>query len=166
MSQNHTLTKFDRLYPLTTTIIGALFAYMQTEIAILPLAVLMIYTTTQVLLKRLHDHPESKKVRAFVIFMNVVISLYFSMRFSFFLLPIFLILTFFIQTKTIFNTMKLQHLYTFLYSYVTVIIFNLLSYYLQVRYLSLSVTLKIAAVFTTFLLITALVKHFLKRKST
>ncbi|SFB82777.1 hypothetical protein SAMN04488102_1017 [Alkalibacterium subtropicum] len=165
MTRYKTSTAFDKLYPLTSTSVGALFAYLQTNIVLLPFVVLLIYTSTQVWLKHSDDYHRSKKVTAVIILIHLVILLYLSISFSFFILPIFLILTFFIQTKTIFNSMKLQQLYTFLYSYVTVIIFNLLSYYLQVRYLSLSVTLSIASVITTVCLITAISKRYLKRKS-
>lgn len=165
MTRNDPMSKFNKLYPLSSTLIGTLFVYFASAPSIMPLVGLIIYISTQVWLKQKGLPYKSDKATAGVTICNIGLLLYFSFMYSFFVLPIFLVLTFFIQTEKIFYSLKLQQLYIFLYSYISLIIFNLLSFYFQARYLTIPVTLNISLMITAGFILSAIYKYTLKTNS-
>ena len=159
MNPYASIPKFDKFYPIISTLIGTFFVLLSGPPAIFPLAGLIIYASTQVWLKQKNLAEKPELATLGILVCNIGLLLYFSVTYSYFILPIFLILTFFIQTETVFKSLNLQRLYTFLYTYVSVILVNLVSYYFQARYLSIAVTLKVSLVITTGFILSALYNY-------
>lgn len=170
MTDYNTFSKRDKLYPITSSIVGVSFAQLLTDITLLPILGLAIYIYTNIWLKNYwiaKNKPplySNEKIVLSILLIIGIIS-YFSLSYSLLALPILLILSFFIQTKFMFMHFKLNHMYTFLYTYVLIIILNLLSYYFQLRYLSLSISLNIFSTITVLFFLLKIVQKHLNNNS-
>jgi len=162
MIQTHTTRIFDKFYPISSIIIGLMFAQFLTKIELLPIFGLIVFCSTHIWSKRAWmntpgEFPATKKPWVpYVIIINLGVLLYFSFVYSPYVIPVFLILSFLIVTEPVFIYFSLSTVYSFIYRYITVIILNLLSYYFQLHYLSLDIAVKITAVITAGVVISKL----------
>lgn len=162
--------KFDFLYPIISVIIGLFFAQTISQIILVPLIILLSFIYSNVFLKNYWVTQDKIQFnRKYPVLIPLVITaltiFYFSVSYSMLALPILIILSLFIQSKSLFKHFQLDNLFTFMYYYIFVIIFNILSFYFQLRYLSSTALLSIVTVTSiTLLLIYLLIQFFSNKK--
>lgn len=149
MTNKSTSFTKDITYLLTSILIGLFLAQFQDNIQILPIIGLVLYLYTNLLLKRYWFLPtkfllKAKQILGIALLcINSVLIFYFGYIYSPLIFLILFILSILIQSECLFMFFELHYFYTFIYSYIFIIIFNLLTFYFQLHYISLSIFLNV-----------------------
>lgn len=160
-----TFSKTDQAYPILSVFSGLLFAQRMTTISWIPILATVLYLYTSIWLKnywlkKTASTAKSNTKCLLSILLILGLLTYFSFSYSLITLPILIILTSLIQMKVHFVFFNLDGLYTVLYSYLLMILLNFLSFYFQLNYLSLEVSLYITLAVTSILILLKLTKRY------